>query len=250
LTADELRVAFAALPPLAAVTTWDQHRLALREHVKTSDAEDFLNWSTVSATMFVGEAPYIKKEWQSLSSRADFWENALQEPGIGNPPRLSYAPHTSGNLVHQAYHLQQWLDWSERDIRDIDSIYEVGAGYGTMALILHRLGFDGDYAVHDFVEVNLLRQWYLSQVDIESKKQTMEKPDLLIAACSLSEMHPSSRRLSPVETATSYLIVFQPRWNKVNNHSYFDELMDRRSDLFWAKYYSESYPNHWYLVGI
>jgi len=242
---DDLRQFFEELPDLEPETTWDRHRLAFRDHVAENDIDDFLNWSTTQATMFVGEAPYIKMEYDTLAGEADFWEKAIQEPGIGNPPRLSYAPYTSGNYVHQAYHLKQWLDWSGRKVSELESVYEIGAGYGTMAVILRRLGFEGPYATFDLPELDLLRGWYLSRLGVKGE-EAVDDPDLLIALYSVSEMPLEERE---VVKANSYLIGYQAHWDGIDNHRYFDWLTSEHDHVTWFKYSSETYNNHWYLIG-
>jgi hypothetical protein len=96
MNADELKAAFSNLPDILPRTKWDEHRLSLRRHVKKDDLDEFLTWSTITATMFVGEAPYVEQELLQLMNHRNHWRSALSESDIGNPPRLSYAPWTSG----------------------------------------------------------------------------------------------------------------------------------------------------------
>jgi len=250
LTADELRDAFAKLPPLIEETRWDRNRAALRKHVENDDLDDFLNWSTIQATMFVGEAPYIKTEYESLTDGTDFWQNAIQEPGIGNPSRLSYAPHTSGNLVNQAYHLKQWTDRAVIEVSDLETVYEVGAGYGAMTVVLNQLGFDGDYYTYDLPEFDLLRSYYLSQVGIKPNGGQPDplRCDLMIALFSVDEMPLDDRQIFLEVWANSYLIAFHSDWGGVDNDGFFGQLVDGRPDLEWDLYPSPK--SYWYLVGV
>jgi hypothetical protein len=81
----QLKELFADLPDLDPETTWDSHRLSLRTHVANHSLSKFLRWSTITATMFVGEAPYIEHELLSLMNDRDYWESALSESDVGRP---------------------------------------------------------------------------------------------------------------------------------------------------------------------
>ena len=69
MSPDELKAAFAALPPMDPVEpahTWKFWAWDLRQNVKNNDPEDFLNWPGLVTTMFVGNAPYIEVEAKAL----------------------------------------------------------------------------------------------------------------------------------------------------------------------------------------
>jgi hypothetical protein len=76
MDANDLKKAFDELEPLEPQSAWDEHRLRLREHVANDDIDAFLRWSTIQATMFVGDAPYIKQEYEELPVA---WYDAIQE---------------------------------------------------------------------------------------------------------------------------------------------------------------------------
>jgi hypothetical protein len=166
MTPDELRAAFDALPELPDKLpprhTWPRHCHSIRRHVKTDEADRFLCWSTVSATMVVGDVPYVRAEYDRLDAAG--WLGSLDEPGLGDPPRLPYDPSISGNLVHQAYHLLAWTQTTGLKLADVSSILEFGGGYGALAMLAWRLGFRGDYRLWDLPELELLQQFYLSNV--------------------------------------------------------------------------------------
>ncbi len=256
MNADELKATFANLLPFTPATTWDHHRATLREHVATHSIKKFTTWSTVTATMFVGEAPYIEGELLELMTYRDYWLPALTETLVGKPPRLSYAPWTSGNLIHQAYHLKQWVDKTRLNIRDASWIVELGGGYGAMAKIIHNLGFSGVYTLVDFPEFLLLQEYYLSSHGIDAEYVTPQaasflsgSPDLFIALFSLSEM-PTGGRLALVPSAASYLFTYQPQWDDVSNSAWFSVLRDLRQDTQWWDWQAKHKSTYRYLVGL
>ena len=256
----ELKDAFNALPPLSNIKEdiWTRHRRSIRRHVEDNDPLQFLNWSTITATMFVGDANYIKHELGALRDSGEWnrWRNAIKETYLGAPTNLPYYTATSGNLVHQAYHLKMFEDMSGMTLQNIGSIYEFGCGYGAMALVAKRAGFFGDYFVHDFPEMLLLTIYYLENLGVEdihyvNKVEPIEV-DLFVACYSLSEVRSGARRhiLENVH-ADNYLFVFQEYWNDINNYDYFDSFALTRDDLRWEAERVRHFDanNLWYMVG-
>jgi hypothetical protein len=256
MTADELKAAFAELPPMEPVESahnWEFWRWDLRQKVASNDPTDFLNWPTVVGTMFVGNAPYIDYEANNIAEDHDMGD--LEETKIGHPAIYSYfGLKTSGNMIHQAYHLSQWEKKTLWRLDDLDTIIEIGGGYGTMALIVHRLGFRGRYIIYDLSEFSLLQQYYLSNVGVDNVefRTTIEKPieaDLLIGLYSLNEMSLSSRQvIIDLCPAQSYLIAYGASWGGIDNMVWAATLM-KRNGYNWHNWNIEHLPNCWYLTG-
>jgi len=258
MTPDELKAAFAALPlmePVKPAHTWAFWAWDLRQNVQNNEPTDFLNWPGVVGTMFVGNAPYIKNELSDLPF--EYLVN-LEDPGIGNPNLYEIDENVkpSGNLIHQAYHLSQWEEKTQRHISDIDTIVEVGGGYGAMALIVHRLGFKGRYIILDLPEFSLLQQYYLSNVGVDwiglefySEIYEHFNADLLIGLYSLNEMPLKERaRIIQLCPAKSYLIAYGASWGGIDNGAWAREFM-AWPGYVWHNWNIPHLPNCWYLVG-
>lgn len=251
MNVEELREAFFRLPELeiAPVYTWQRHRRSLKSHVRRDDPLEFLRWSTLVATMFVGNAPYIVHEFEELNTKR--WTDAIEEPWFGNAIPYEYARYTSGNLIHQAYHLKVFEDFSGIRINDLNSIYEFGGGYGAMALIARNLGFTGKYVIHDLPEFSLLQEFYLSNIGIEAELVT-ELPDqkdydLFIGCFSISETSlPFRERIFDAIHTDAYMLVFQHVWEGINNDDYFYDFVERKSMNYELKpmTHMESGPNY------
>jgi len=194
LDTQELRRAYQSLPPLEAGDSfWRDRRSELRQRIAADDPAEFLIWPTITSTMFVGEAPYIREQYDALTrDDIDRWHKAIREDEIGKPARLSYAPNISGNLVRQAYCLMLWEMFTSKNLSDMKSIIEIGGGYGAMAKVARRAGFEGCYTIYDLPELSLLQEFYLSACGIEAEFRgpmgRHRRPNLLIALWSLSEM--------------------------------------------------------------
>ena len=240
------------------MTYWTNYQASLRQHLECESLDNFLQWSTIQATMFVGNAPYIEFEYDALLSSPNWrkWAKAIKEPMIGNPTMFN--ERTSGNLIHQAYHLKQWLDRTGQRLEDMSSIVEVGAGYGAMTYICRRLGFNGHYYIYDLPELVQLQTYYLSDMDsITWYNQSILdidfyrlSCDLFIASHSLCEIPIDEREryLSQVE-AKEYLFVSSYEYGGVDNQAWFNQLTGviGRDWKFYAHPFQE---NAFYQVGV
>ncbi len=247
---ESLRQAIRQLPPLDGVSFWDKKRSELRQAILSAPPAEFLTWPTITSTMFVGNAPYIEQEIQALPA---YYIAAIREPGFGMP--VMHPGGSSGNLIHQAYHLYRWSMATGRSIKDMRHIVEFGAGYGAMALLAMRLGFRGTYQIIDLPEFALLQQYYLSNVLPDNQQITWtDEPadcDLLIACHSLSEAPPHIRaKILADITANSYLFVHHCEHEGIDNLSYFAEFAASRPDYAWQGWETEQPSNQQYLIGV
>lgn len=247
------------------MTDWDRNRAALRHHLKTEKLEDFLRWSTVEKTMFVGDVGFVAKEYRDIMLNGlpyitdetfnKFWP-VLDETEIGNPKTLW--GWTSGNLIHQLYHLKQWLDRSGKTVDQLSSIVEVGAGYGAMALICHRLGFEGRYYIIDLPELEHIQAYYLGQTIPEARSHihwlqpssSVKSCDLFIACHSIGEMPivVRERLLSQVQ-ADAYLFASSYEFEGVDNATWLQRFADGKVGYDWAQWAHPYQENALYQVG-
>lgn len=237
-----LKHAFANLPPIDEKygdLAWHRRLRKLRWYVEKKDPARFLNWPTLRASMFAGDVPFIKKLYDELmGDGAADWRKVIAEPGVGEPARLSYAKWTSGNLVLQAQHIKRWMDVTGGNVDALDSIVEIGGGYGALALVCHRLGFRGTYYLHDFPELILLQESYIAATvkgaDVVSVADLAQMPpvDLLIAMASWAEMPMKERRGCEGILAASYLVSYKP-FCYGNNQDYFGAFRADRPGLCW-----------------
>jgi len=258
MDADELRAAFSELPFVDEQPpdyTWERHRWEIIRHAKNDDPERFLRWSTIEATMFPGETRWIRRELDVLRRSDDWtrWMEAIREPFFGSPQPMPSAGWTSGNLIHQAYHLAEWEFFTGRSICDLSNIYEFGGGYGAMAMVAARAGFGGDYFIQDVPEVSLLQEYYLSNVGINAvlTTETLDiEADLVIGCYSFSEIPIDLREsvLAKVK-GKSYLFAYQDVFYEVDNYGWFREFADGRPWLDWHKIQVEHLPGRYYLIG-
>lgn len=252
MNVETLRYRLLALPTPSPNGFWSGKRDDFRRHVVSGESLDnFLNWPEITHTMFVGNAPYTGIELDALQTSVHWrrYEVAIAEDGIGSP--VLYNRLTSGNLIHQCYHLMQWESETGLLVSELDNIVEIGAGYGALCKIIRRLGFAGEYLIYDLPEFQLLQEWYLGELGIEATWASelpvhMLTPDLMIALWSLSEMH--------TDTQTEYMNSISPDhylfstldalWEDKDNTALFTGLshMLTRRDIVHL-------PGRYYLIG-
>lgn len=264
MTPNELRQAFAKLKPNPdnpPLHTWPYHQMTLRQCAEEKDPLNLLSWPPIVATMFVGSG--AKFTSIQLSRLPEHYLEAIKEPRFGNPQL--YNNWTSGNLIHQAYHLWQWEQKTEQQVKNLKSIVEFGGGYGAMALLSRRLGFTGKYTIIDLPELSLLQKFYLSNTIgldrlafIDKKVWDTIECDLFIALYSLSEVPIMYRYrvLKDRVDANSILISHQnvyglPDGTRVDNIKWSETLI-KELDLFrWWRYRHDlpGLETHWYVIG-
>lgn len=233
MTPDYIKELALKIEPNSESGTWPEKRREILTRILQDDISEFLTWSCVIVTMFVGDAPYIKTEHRAIVSgrSPDRWRYAFQEDWIGKPPALPWLSQSSGNLVHLTHHVFQWEMVTGKKISDLSSIVEIGGGYGAMARIVRRLGFSGDYTIIDFPEVQLLQRYYLDKNSVSGIRFLDAIPedmdaDLMIATWSLSEMEIEQRNkvLSNIKTDRLLVAYADCVWDGVDNKKYFADV--------------------------
>lgn len=257
----EPQLAFDEKENNSADDSWLRNRRSLHNHIALgNDPNEFLQWSTIQATMFVGNAPYVKEEVKELTPH-----NLVPDPAFGNPLMLSSLATISGSFTHQQYQLYRLQKSAVYDITDAKSIFEFGGGYGATCYILHKCGFKGTYHMYDFPELILLQEFYLSNTLYVGEKENVEiwfhnyydlqqieyfDVDLFIAMASFNEAPLQVRKyIWDRVTAKRYFIVYNHIFDGINNDHYFEQLADENPDIEWKKEVNEHKSTIMFLVG-
>lgn len=259
---NEFRTRFRSLPDLITPKDgWDKYRQSLRWHARTEPANEFIKWSTVQATMFIGNAPHTPNELKVLiESDWERWNKLIEDPGVGKPIFSKTYPHASGQYIHQCYLLNYIEQMAGIDITQIDKVVEFGGGYGSMRNIFARAGFKGNYTIFDLPEVLILQEYYLERVltDIQFEKTTLNAlevstahVDLIIGITSVSEMPIATRNMYFDKiTADHYFFVAQPEFYGLKNHAYFEDFRSKNVHLDWdTRQNPLGKPFHEYITG-
>lgn len=259
----ELQNLIAELPPVEGQTFWDYKRREFRRNVAELDTANFLNWPSIGITMHLGAWPWVDFEYFAVIKERPEWDIALWENAFGGIEfynRLD--PLTSPNLIHMAYHLLQWEKATGRKVQDLKSVVEFGGGFGSMAKLIHRLGFTGQYTIYDLPEMSLLQEFYLSQTLEHHNVQWVNGPhgsgkqpataDLWLATWSFSEV-PISDRAGIINQCKpeSYLIGYQNIFEWNDNIGWFTEFSRSKPKYQWTTQRLEHQDGeHYYLFGV
>lgn len=236
---------------------WKLNQLALQGHLKEEALDNFLRWSTIEKTMFVGDVDFVHREYSDIVRDGCITTGVLEESKVGNPKLLW--GWTSGNLIHQYYHLKQWQDRSRAAVSQLSEVCEIGAGYGAMALICRRLGFTGWYRIFDLPELIKLQRHYLYLTGASTKTlwtsedygASKKSCDLLIACHSLSEMPITKREQILSQTkASAYLFASAYEFEGVDNQTWFQQFAGSEPGYDWVFYPHPYQENAFYLVGV
>lgn len=238
---EALKREMAALPEPPADSHppyWDfwRHDLWWRAQ---HDTRPMWDWPCLRHTMLVEHFPMgeqLAYIWQDRPR----WESAVTD---ANPVHQK-------NLINQAYHLKLWEATTGRRVADVKSIFEFGGGYGAMAELVHRLGFEGSYTICDLPEFALLQRHYLAGRGLSVVHESGPVPaDLFIALYSLSETDQELReRWVTHQWAQSYLLLYSGQWAEHDNLAWARSFMTFHSDLRWHEQQFPGRPDH-YAIG-
>lgn len=266
MTKDELRAAMLEIsepvttdkPPQWTYWKWD-----LWKRVTSGEnPAEFWQWPCVFHPLLNNHWLHLMKhELDELRETGNFILVKEVVPPVNGV--FDYIPETpySATMTHQLYHIHQWERETGRLISDLSTIVEFGAGFGALALLVHRLGFKGTYYIMDLDEYALLQQYYLSntgeEVNVEwvkpgddkpKKKSSLTsipetlQPDLLIALYSLSEVDYAFRDVTLDNLkAKSHLFLYSNRFADFDNVAYFDGYT-KRAGGNWKTWVIEHMP--------
>lgn len=256
---------------------WEEFRADLRRAILDDDPRDFTSWRTVKGTMFHEARP---DEFEFLKALPDWdrWAKALAETEAGNPRPYWAFTKSSGNLVHQAYHLAQLYVRGGRPVDELKQIVEFGGGYGSMCRLIRRLGFKGRYVIFDLPEFSALQEYYLKSAGVKTEllraptdrsgNSTVLLTDLgelrrqlscpergytFIATWSLSEAPLELRAdvMELLDDVGQFLIGYQAEFSGIDNKDYFKGVVADRPSYTWSDHRLEHLKSeNRYLVGV
>jgi len=259
MNAAQLREAMQELPePITdlAPPFWEYWRYELWQLVTSGGGPfAFPTWPCIYHTMLVNHwKEYVAAEFEYLAQDLGRWESAILATGPEKPKDYFRDTLYSRNLIHQAYHLARWEDATGKRVEECADILEFGGGYGAMALVVHRMGFTGEYTIIDSPEFSLLQQFYLASASVDNVsfgKVDSSESDLIIACYSLSEVSlPQRAEFLERHRAASYLFLYSTKFVDYDNVAYFQQIMQPLDAGQWHHAPVEHLPPaSWYTFG-
>lgn len=262
MTPNELRAAMQQLPePVTDKQPpfWEFWRWELWDHVVNGDdPETFLAWPCIGHTMLHLHWPdLVMREYKMLVEDDNM-------PDYSAPTLTSYSLEQEQVNIRQAFHLRKWEQVTGKRIADLDSIVEIGGGYGAACLMARKMGFKGKYTIYDLSEFSLLQQYYLSQAGVENVNfiTTLPDPemypnriilaDLMIAIYSMSEIHDGTRKdILGTWYLGSFLSLYSGTWAGHDNKSWFEYTLRCYGfpNVFHEEALHHNDRDNWYSIG-
>ncbi len=258
---------------------WTTFREEIRRNFNAYDPRSFLRWPLIQHTMCVTNSGVLVRELFGLRTSPNWprFQRAIKESPIGQPIPCIYHPRSSGNLLHHAYHLMRFEEFTGTDVAQLDLIVEFGGGYGSMCRLIHQLGFKGRYIIYDLPEFTALQRYFLQCLrlpiqttsnsplangihlisDFDQLKTILAPTpqttaSAVIGTWSLSEapFELRDRFLDLVAEFNYFLIAFQDRFFNADNHAYFAQFANTSAEsIDWLKKPLRHLPGNNYLFG-
>ena len=266
--------------PTASEREWLKNVNNLKKLILNDNPREFLRWHVISATMFAKYADYIYPELNYLKNQPNwigYWSKIIKESPVGHPIPYWRYPHSSGNLIHHAYHLAKFEEKTGMKISAVNSIFEFGGGYGSMCRLIHNAGFSGRYIIFDFPAFSALQEYYLKSIgvkvcsmkslkkevggvvcisDLEYLKEILSNDlkvdnSIFIATWSISEVPIKLRDMILPMTSSfgAFLIAYQDQFKEIDNTNFFRNWKHTYKDIEWHGWEIEHMPQNKYLIG-
>jgi len=155
---------------IAQFTTplWENFNAKLEEVFLPDPPFSFLKDPIIMKTMFVAAGgKWLREEVTFLEKKIprNRLKAFLQEDYVGDPLLLNSTYLTSHNSIHHLYHLIRFLDKTQCNFDQIDTIVEWGGGYGNMAKISKRLkSAPSTYIIIDTPLFSCIQWLYLATI--------------------------------------------------------------------------------------
>jgi hypothetical protein len=283
----ELKGTCRNIPPMqtaglpASLAAWAAYANSVRDLILNDDPRAFLRWGVIQTMLFAANQPYVFRDLRFLRQRPDWktkWHQALRESPVGHPVPNALLPSSSGNLIHQAYHLVQFENKSRVPVSEMNYIFEFGGGYGSMCQLFHNLGFRGKYLIYDLPIFSALQTFYLKATGLTVCSVELFKAEkngvlavsdqgqlkdclcnfsepcraMFIATRSISEIPVDERGffLSLLGPFEAFLIYYSHSYREVDNTEFFRKWRENFSTkIEWHNWQENDVEDTSYLVG-
>lgn len=206
--------------------TWDFRQVDLMKNlIRDKGLDHFLTWPIVKEALYAGYTHISEKERRYLGRLKDLTPD-FDTP---TPPEPLSPEGASGTYLKQAALLASL----EGDflgvggIQKLDSVYEVGGGYGAMAVTLSRVGFNKTHTVLDLPALHIIRDWYLEGAGVLADTADWpaeQEVDVLFAVHSLCEMNiPARMEILSNVRARHYVFSMTKNYDGIDNSKWFRE---------------------------
>tara|TARA_B100000965_G_C19577808_1_gene752125 strand:+ start:641 stop:1591 length:951 start_codon:yes stop_codon:yes gene_type:complete len=245
----------------------------IRNMLLKGNIRKFIRYDVVLNSLFVQNRFYLIKEYKYVLKNLKNKKN-INEDKIGSPIPFFLNFDTSGNRVHHLYHILKFSSFfGNKDLKNIDIIFDWGGGYGSMCHLFYRLGFKGTYIIYDFDELYFLQLYYLkslghkvnfgnkikkNHINLINNKNSIKKyllnnkikNKLFVSCWAMSETEKSLRTQFDYvfKLFDNILLGFQEKYFGINNFRYFKSRVKlKKNRKILIEKNNNNFENHYYI---
>lgn len=245
------------------MTQWQQMLEQIQQEYFTHP-NNFLKQPTISRTIHPLQPGLANRYVDYLKRDPHIFEHVLpiiSDSKVGSPHTICYNNKLSLTSVQNAYYIHHMKNLFNLDVGDVDAIVDIGGGYGNMARVMSKLGFNGSYSIIDFPVMHMIQRWFLQENKItnvnlktlsHSSFQSVSDNSLLVATFSINEMPLSDREIIEDNIGRfKYLFIAHNRnFDGIDNVEYFNNLKHKLSNTFDVQQFvCPVNQSHRYFVG-
>jgi hypothetical protein len=280
---DELLEGFERLANVrVAENEWQGFVQELAEAFRSGNPGAFLRYPFVRRVMNPRQIGLTSRYLDHLRGQAiwrDVLSKACVESRFGDPIIDPSLPQASPLLIQHCFHLSKVLETTGIPLDRLSTFFEFGGAWGSFALLLKNLRFEGSHVIYDLPHMTLLQQFYLknafrerldtdpdflgniSYLSGDPTNETVaravrsvaeDRPSVFLATWSLSE--------TPIDLRNSFLplisrfdfvcIAYQSSFGSVDNHAYFQSVLPEIDSHDWEVTRNPAAPWTRYARGV
>lgn len=219
-----------------AAPVWQKASKQLYNNLTADDPFSFYTWPVVQHHLISGHGRETPAR-RSLELYDD-WESDIRPvlaETYGDTLRAFGSDFARATITEQLLLATQFAKIADAArVNPPTAILEYGGGFGVLRHLLKS--FDGKYVVCDLPVVSELQKFYLSAVGVDAEtefvspvalpsRRFVAKMSSFVSLWALSEtpLDQRGKVLRKVKSFSSVFIVYQNRWNEIDNESFFGD---------------------------
>ncbi len=225
------------------VHQWHKNMLEIEKYFLNNYSFSFLNHSVIKATMFM----YTYKKWKNIQKALilrfltkNKAKEILREYNIGKPLLNDIEYVTSGNNIHHLYHLIKFFKETGTKSSDINTIVEVGGGYGNMAKIYKKMNIESTYIIIDIPIFSYIQAVYLKTIYGKEAVHIVHNNDIYVKKGYINIIPLDKKILDLIDKVISNVDLFISTWALSESNEVMQNYI-KNTDYFNAKYLLMAY---------
>lgn len=240
------------------MTLWEGMLMTIEKEFSQLNRENFLRHRMISRTLSPNNTSVTSKYLNHVRNNFYCSINILPkvlDPEVGNP--IMTEGYSQGTAQH-CHYLMVMLEHLKLRITDFNHVTDVGGGYGNFYRIAKNLGYQGTFDIPDFPIMHDIQRYYIEELKLDLpnfisiKNLNPKSRSILFGFHSINEMPMSDRRILEKQYSMydNIMILYNDKFDRINNIEYFDKLKNKLSDIFDVKIIQDDLKlNGRFLIG-